>query len=391
MLQYKAENDAEDFLPEHVDEASSLGDKLENYILANKKGKEKEEKTVKEEKGGIVSALLRKEHKGKNKYFVTIVIEEDAPMISPVFILVLKNIESIGTLLYSSITDEDLWGTENNENRVLEMILCTDIYEAELYSYFSIFYLEKINIINLNRDINEINDYYLNETDYTPYLIIYKSIIELYRIAFTPLSETGRDTAGDTIKQLQDETTDALGRIKNRIKSQVYGTEFSELFRLTKKMLNSKGGKKQKVKADIQERVISFIEKMTGETKGRYIVKYIKLNQNNPINSLKNYIDITNKASTLIFLIDLSMLSILHEMEIKDLVKIKKDLQEQGIEVGLIAGKTGSRRIINIFDSIKQVFEINLFSSETEAVLNMIQSSESSQRIIGRIKQLINE
>lgn len=160
MLQYKAENDAEDFLPEHVDEASSLGDKLENYILANKKGKEKEEKTVKEEKGGIVSALLRKEHKGKNKYFVTIVIEEDAPMISPVFILVLKNIESIGTLLYSSITDEDLWGTENNENRVLEMILCTDIYEAELYSYFSIFYLEKINIINLNRDINEINDYY---------------------------------------------------------------------------------------------------------------------------------------------------------------------------------------------------------------------------------------
>lgn len=389
MLQTKTESYAGEFLEEHLEEASSIGEKIQSYISANKTTvkKNKEDTTAAQEKTGIVSALMNKEPRGKNKFYITVVLEEDAPMISPVFILVLKNIENIGTLLYSSITDDCLWGADVDV-RILEMILCTDIEEAELYNYFDLFYVEKINIINLNRNVNEINDYYLNETDYSPYLMILKTVMELYRMAFCSHEIKPASEAADGIKHLQSQTTEALSRLRNKAKSKAYGKEFNDLFGMIKKMLNAKTGNNKKVKAEIRERLIDFIEKMYQGIKGKYIVRYIRLEKGNAENTLKNIMGMINRSSTLIFLINISMLDILHENEIKELIRIKGELLELGVEIGLVTYGSGSRRIINIFDSIKQIDEIKVYSSELEAIFEMFKSDDSYRRLANRIDRL---
>lgn len=390
MLQTKAESYAGEFLEEHLEEASSIGEKIQSYISVNKtNGKtNREDSAAAQEKTGIVSTLMNKEPRGKNKFYITVVLEEDAPMISPVFILVLKSIENIGTLLYSSITDDCLWGADEDV-RILEMILCTDIEEAELYNYFDLFYVEKINIINLNRDVNEINDYYLNETDYSPYLMILKTVMELYRLAFCGSCEIKPNSeAANGIKHLQSQTTEALSRLRNKVKSKAYNKEFNDLFGMIKKMFNAKTGINQKVKANIQERLIDFIEKLYQGIKGKYIVRYIRLEKDNAENALKNIMGMVNKYSTMIFLINISMLDILHENEIKELIRIKGELLEQGVEIGLVTYGSGSKRIINIFDSIKQIDEIRVYSSELEAILGMFKSDDSYRRMANRIDQL---
>jgi len=386
MLQARTERYSEDFLKEHTEEAAKIAEKIHGLIKVNNT-----EKNIvsEQENTGIVSTFLNKKPRGKNKYYITVVIEEDAPMVSPVFILILKNIEDIGTILYSTITDDDLWSTDENEVRELEMILSTDLEEAQLYTHFALFYVEKINIINLNRNVNEINDYYLNETDYTPYLTVLNTLMELYRLAFCGPCETEPDNkTGYIIKQLQSETSEALSRLRNKIKSKAYKKEFDELFNLTKKMLNGKTGTNQKIRTKIQERLNKFIEILYHGIKGRYIVGYIKLEKDNPIISLEKFIRMINKSSILIILINISMLDILHENEIKDLIRIRNELQEQGIEIGLIMDRSCSRKIVNIFDSIKQIHEFRLCTSELDAILGMFRASDSFQRITGRIDLL---
>lgn len=381
ILQSKIETYTDDLNYDYSEDAAAIGIKIQNFVTARKV--KKENTYGKNEKSGIVSSLLNQKCKGKNKYYITFIIEEDAPMISSVLTLILKSIENLGTLLYSSVNDDLLSCVADSEIRTLEIILCTDIEEAELYNYFNLFYVEKINIINLNRNINEANDYRLNVSDYTPYMVLLKSIMELSQLAFCNSKEID-------LNQSQNNTTDALGKLSNKAKAAEYAKEFSELFSLAKKMFNARTVSNRKIKSDIQKQLTDFIEKVYYSIKGKYIIKYIKPVQENFINSLKNFIELINKTSTIIILIDLQHLYILHEREIKELVSIGNELQKQGIELGLITYGSGSKRIFNIFDSIKPVYEFNLFSTELDAILRMFISSDTFQRINKKINQIIN-
>ena len=101
----------------------------------------------------MVSALLRKKADGKNRYFITFFVEEDAPMVSPVLLMVLNTVDEIGTLVYSSLGDDYFSGNfDANNIRTLDVIITTNIDESELYTYFSLFYIEKINVVNLTRN-----------------------------------------------------------------------------------------------------------------------------------------------------------------------------------------------------------------------------------------------
>jgi len=95
-----------------------------------------------------------------------------------------------------------------------------------------------------------------------------------------------------------------------------------------------------------------------------------------------------NKSPTLIILIDLSKLAILHENEVKGLIEIKKQMEAQDVEIGIIAEGPDARRIINIFDSIKPVEEFNLFRSELETILGMFHSEDSFHRISKKVKDV---
>lgn len=382
MLKGKVESDSEEALEEHRQDATQISSRVESLIKVKK-----EDKVViaaKQEEMGMVSTLLNKEPKGRNKYYITVFIEEDAPMITPVLMMILKTIENIGALIFSSITDDHLMDYDNNI-RSFDMILCTDVEEAELYTYFFLFYVEKINITNLNRNISEKNDYYFCEPEFATYVTILKVIMKLYHYITRQYNDNKVSKEEVLIiNQLQRETIDAVSRFRSKEKSSVYSKEFNRLFNLIKKLPNGKGKSNEKVTMN-QGRLIKLIDKLYNEVKGKYIVRINRPEQDDFIDRLKSFLGTIKKSTTLIILIDISNLNILHEQEIKDLIETSVYLQDQGIEIRLIATRPVSRRIINIFDSIKEVYDFHVFPSELDAILDIFYEPESFHRIMEKI------
>ncbi len=149
-------------LKESLDSAAyRISDTIEGLIKANKNKQEKS--VVEQTEVGLVASLLNQRDKGKNKYYISFFLEEDAPMVSPVFMMILKNVEEIGSLTYSSIDDQYFKGTSvDSEMKTLDIIISTDMEETELYTCFDIIYIERINIVDLSRSKLKCNDVYLS-------------------------------------------------------------------------------------------------------------------------------------------------------------------------------------------------------------------------------------
>ena len=77
-----------------------------------------------------------------------------------------------------------------------------------------------------------------------------------------------------------------------------------------------------------------------------------------------------------------------NENEVKDMIEIKRQMESQDIEIGIIVDGLHDRRIINIFDSIKPVEEFHVFKSEIHAILGIFNSDDSIHRISKKIKDV---
>ena len=391
MLQYKKGQGSREMKEDLINAASRINEMVETFIRANKK---EEEKIAAEEPAmGMVSSLLNKKPKGKNKYYITFFIEEDAPMVSPVFIMILKSVEDIGTLVYSSVTDSYFSGCPgDHEIKTFDIILCTDIDEAELYTYFGLFYVEKINIVDITRSKLVENDYCFNDTDNTSYIIILRAFMKLYNILFSQPKEFKINKEDlYIIESLHREAVNAFGRMKNKNKISTFIKDFNELYSLIIKIYDRHWDADEKLCSDIQTQAIKLMERAYNYTKGKHIFSIFKSEKDGFINRLRKFMGMVNKSSTLIILIDLSKLDILHENEVKDLIEMKKQLEDQDIEISIIAEGPGARRIINIFDSIKPVEEFKVFGSELDAILGMFHSEDSFHRICKKVKDVQHE
>jgi two-component system chemotaxis sensor kinase CheA len=380
MLRCKTAPCAPEMMEEHIRDSSRISESIEGVIKENKQ--EKRKKDAKPPELGIVSTLLNKVPKGKNEYYLTFLIEKDAPMISPVLMMILKEIEDIGTLMYCSVTDEYFSESAADHGiTAFHTILSTDIAEAELYTYFALFYVEKINIINLTRSIHEVNDYCFNETDHTPFIIL-KVLRKLYNIVFNqPKEFKGNKEERSIVRNLQSEVTAAFAERKNKSKADAYVKEFNELFKIILKIYDGKLRTNEKLWAMSQEHLIKLIGDLYHEIRGKYVVRIYQSQKDCFIQNLNHFIAMVNKATTSMILIDISKLNILHENELKDLIKIKKHLQDENIEIGIIAEGAGARRMMNIFDSIRPVEDFSVFTSEMGAILGMFLSEESFDNI----------
>lgn len=268
MLQCKRDPDSHEDITSLVNSASRISEMVDVFIRVNKK--EEEKVVVPQSEMGIVSSLLKIEPKGKNKYYITFFLEEDAPMVSSIFIMILNSVKEIGSLVYSSVSDDYFSrGSQGNDINIMDTIISTDVDEADLYSYFTLFYVEKIEIIDLAKSKLKQNDVSFN--------------------------------------------------VKDR-----------NLFR-------------------------TFMPE-----KDDFIVKF------------KTFVEFINTASTLMILVDTSQLTIIHEKEIKELIDINKQLKLQEVEMAIIVKASNTKRIINIFDSIKSIEEFNVYENELDAVLNML-------------------
>jgi len=391
MLQYKKEPGPQEIMEGLVNSASTIREMVEVFIKVNKR--EEEKSIVIQQEMGIVSSLLNKKAKGKNKYYITFFIEEDAPMVSPILMIILNSFEDIGTLVYSSVGDNYFSGdSSSNEINTFDIIISTDIDEAELYTYFALFYVEKINIVDLTRSILEENDYCFNDTSYTPYVVILRAFMKLYNIFFIQPKEfkINKDEYS-IIESLHCEVINAFGNMKNKNKINAFIKNFNEFYSLTLKIYDEQLGTDEKLYSNSHTLIVKLIEKLYNDIKGKYIFSIFKSQKDGFIHSLRNFIGMMNKSSTLIMLIDISKLSILHENEVKDLIEMKRLLEVQDIEINIISDGPDSRKIINIFDSIKSVEEFKVFRSELDAILGMFQSEDFFHRISEKIKDVQHE
>ena len=381
MLHCKKEQGSGEMTEDLIHDASRISEMVEAFIRGNKK--EDEMADAEQPEVGLVSSLLNKKPKGKNKYYITFFIEEDAPMVSPVIVLILKSIEDIGTLVYSSITDDTLPECDNgHEIRNFDIILCTDVEEDELYTYFDLCYMERINIVDLTRSKLEENDYYFNNSDNTSYITI-------LGVFSRPGEHKLSEEELQIIESLHCESVNAFDKIKNKNKISAFVKDFNEFFSLITKMYKGQPDTDEELCSNIRTQMIRLIERGNNYAKGKYVFRIFKPEKNGFVNRLLNFTKMVNKSSTLIILIDLSRLDILHENEVKALIEVKKQMKDKDIEIGIIAGGLDARRIMNIFDSIKAVEEFNLFRSEFDAILGMLYSQDSYCRIIKKAKNAI--
>ncbi|MBM7686250.1 Hpt domain-containing protein [Defluviitalea raffinosedens] len=378
MLEYKKENENNEMPKDLSDEALKINEDIAALIGFNKK---QEKKVMAEQPAmGIVSSLLNKEAKGRNKYYVTFFIDEDAPMVSPVLLMILKSVEDIGTIAYSSVTDS-YFSELSSENAIstFDIILCTNMEEAELYTYFDLFYVKGINIVDLTRSKLEENDYFFNDADHIFYSIVLKIFIKLYYLLFNRSKaikineeEPNIIEALYSIEFLYNEAVNVSDKMKNKDQISSFMKDLNDFFILITKMYKRKKDTKEKLHSNIQFQMLNLAKRAYIYSKGKYLFRIFKPGKEDFVSRLSNFIEKVNKSATLAIFIDLSNLDLLCENEIKALIEFKNQLKVYEIEVGIIAEGPYARRIINIFDSIKPVEEFNLFKSEFDAVLGML-------------------
>ncbi|HPU58119.1 MAG TPA: hypothetical protein PLG48_01240, partial [Candidatus Avimonas sp.] len=385
LLQNKKEDTGEN--GRLADEALRLGETVESLIYSNKTPEKKA--APEQQNTGLVSSLLGKNAKGKNRFYISFFIEKGTPMVSPVFILILKSIESIGSLIFCSVTDSDLEGFSGEETRVLEVILSTDIEEAELYTYFALPYVEKINIVDLTRSRLEQNDYCFNDTDDTSYLIFLKVFIKLYDMLFNqPDGLKNNKTQHKKIRSLYNETINAYNKVNNKNRLNAFIRDLKELFSIILEIYEEQREAAEEDYSNIRAQMMKLTERAYNFIKGKHLFKVFQPRTEGFIDRLREFLGMLNKSTTLIILINLSGLEIISEDELKALIDIKNQVRARDIEICIVAQGPNARRIVNIFDSIKRFEEFYLFKSEIEAVLWMLYSQDSFNRILNKVNEI---
>lgn len=391
MLQCKNEQGPQELKDNLTNDASRISEMIDVFIKVNKKEANKDvhkQDVIEESQMEIISELLSKKRIGENKYYITFFIEEDAPMVSPVIIMILNDIQNIGSLIYSSVDDSYfLEISEDSDIRTFDIIMSTDIDEVELYTYFALLYVEKINIVDLSRGKVKQNDYSFNDGEDTEYIIIMNAFLNIYKIVFSISKQFKiRKKDIDIINSMHCDVENAANKMKNKNDIIDFIADFNEIYNSIMKMNDMTFQARKELVNSISEQIKNMAERAYDYTKGKHIFSIFKSSEDSLISRLSNFIEMLNKNSTLILLIDLSKLTILDENEVKYLIKIKKEIQLKNIEIGIIVEGLNARRIINIFDSIKEVEEFQVFASELDAIFGIFDCEDCYQSISKRLK-----
>ncbi len=384
ILQCKEDLDTAEIMESLVEAAQRTNEMIQVFIKVNKK--EAVIEVIKQPEIGIISSKLNQPSIGKNKYYVTFFFEEDVPMVSPIILMILNSVEDIGTLVFSSVGDNYFSGNSDGEDlKTFDMIISTDADEAELYTYFALFYIERINIVDLSRSMVAENDHNFLDIDDSVHILILKAFMQLYKIGLSLEPKINSEEL-DLMKYLKNQVVNEVGGMKNNYRIDGFLEEFSSLYGQIIKIhdgqveLNTRDG------IVLKAQLVKLIEKAFNHIKGKRLISIFKAEKNNFISRLQNFIGMLNKTSTLILLIDVSQLNTLDENEVKDLIAIKKQMESQSIEIGIIVMEFGERRIINIFDSIKQVEDFQVSKSGIDAILSIFDSNDTLQRISKSLK-----
>lgn len=333
MLEWKKEPTSDSEMVHLQNLASEISQRVDELIRLNKKDEEKSDEDKREThlELGFVSSLLNKgkynkETQGKNKFYATFVIEEEAPMISPVLMMILQTVDEIGSLLYSSVSDEFFNAQSPDENlRELEIIFTTDFEGRELSKHLEIFYVESIKITDLGQSEprGKAQDKVLNDAlDSTQILGLNEA-----------LDRAQNEGLNETLDNVRSE-----GRAKG------------------------------------QREILALIEKAQVFLREKELIRTFKPEGKDYISTLRKYSK-ELPDSTLLLGLDLRDLPLVCEKELRELISLKRELEEK-LELVILVDGPQARRVVNIFDAIKKVAEFKVYKNEGEALLDTLNLRE---------------
>ncbi|MBC3797897.1 Hpt domain-containing protein [Acetobacterium tundrae] len=384
MLLYKKERSSDEMMESIANDAQRIIETIEVFIRVNKK--EAAVTVTHQTEPGIISSYLGKPSNGKNTYYITFFFEEEIPMIAPVLLMTLNCVEEIGTLIFSSVGDNYFSGNSSKQElKTYEIIISTDTDIMELYTYFALNYVEKINIVDLSRSKLTPNDHSFLHSNCKSYVCVLKALMELHRIDFS--QEVNMSSEELDAMKFSSEAIKALSALAPPGVDNFFN-DFTKLNNQIIKFCEGRADTDKNICSDFPKQVVKLIDRFFQYTKGKQIISVFIAEKDSFIARLRNFLGKMNKTLTFIFLIDVSELTILDENEVKDLIEIKNQMESKGIEIGIVAEGPMVRKIVNIFDSIKYVENFDVSKSAIDAILRSFKSEDSFQRISKKIKDV---
>ena len=320
---------------------------------------------------GPISSLVQKIPSGKNRYYMTFFIEQDIPMVSPVLTMIFETIRQIGTLIYSSISDKDF--INQPQLRSFEVILATDHDRSEMYTYFSLFYVERINVIDLTRSRSAYQDADLNDSKKRQCLIILNAFQKLYRQVLNLQAGKTAENCGDKIDLLNQELEAALRDIGQNKEIAVFSKDFQLVHSLAREA--SERDDTTVLMQICRQQINSLMARAHEFTRGKRLFKICKPQKNAFIAGFKTFLEMMDRSSTLAVLLDTDDLTMLDENDLKSLIEVKRNLKRDKIELVIIGG-LHTKRIVNLFDAIKPIEDFELFSTEIKAVTSLVENGQ---------------
>ncbi|WP_156158029.1 hypothetical protein [Gordoniibacillus kamchatkensis] len=113
-----------------------------------------------------------------------------------------------------------------------------------------------------------------------------------------------------------------------------------------------------------------LFEKVYGYVRGKILFKIVKARDRHFLKRLNEIVERMDRTLVRKLFIDVSSLKTLDENELRNLMELKRQLNERGISISIIAGIPLNKRIVNIFDSIKTMEYFGVYGTELDAVLS---------------------
>lgn len=197
--------------------------------------------TVEEAGQGYIEKLLKQKGTGRFKYYITIILEADAPMKSPVFMMAFVKLDEMGKLEYSSLPADYFERNESNDNEtMLEVIINTDFDKKQVLESLMLSYIERINVIDLSREKNQYLDWYPEQgrTEQSESYFV-KEMKEIFKTHFLSVYQPKQDAFLSELQTFLQECDDECHKLicldMERI-SLIPEAELKELIRLKHKL-----------------------------------------------------------------------------------------------------------------------------------------------------------
>ena len=370
MLDSKKEPESEEGAANLANLAAGICEKVDAVLGNIKKNKEKyvEEKPD----SGKAATVVSRERTGKNLYYLRFFIEEDAPMPSVVMVMILKAIEDIGSVVYSSVSVEELSSSAGYEHdRPCDFIISTDMDEVELYSHFILSYVERVDVFDLSAENPGERGVVVSQMNNPAYKMLFEVYLRLYHLFYKHHSASKiKKEELAYLKGMHEELGKTVDSIAKDGKTGSLIKEFNILWDVFIDVQERYMNIDDKIWTSLQVQYMRLLEQIYSHARGKHAFRVFRPRDNAFMPQLTAFANTISRSATLKILVDVSRLSVITSEEIQSLVNMKRQLLPQSIEMDIIANGRFKRRMQNIFDSIKSIEKFRVFGTELEAVLH---------------------